>query len=162
MSVTHRRVVPHHLRGHSPSFIAPTGSCAPPPSSRGLRCPLPRVFAGCDESLLDDGGSRRYLCLSVPRCLDPYPGSVVGAPAPYFPTTIGLPPVLMGSASLVNPLSDFRTGGDFGAAVIHSCSGLEVCCHPGRSHRSTLQHWAAVAYTSEQNTGRYLPVRRIC
>src|SRR5712691_8609278 len=25
---------PHHLRGHYPSFNAPTGSCAPPPTSR--------------------------------------------------------------------------------------------------------------------------------
>src|SRR2546426_10680197 len=85
MGVTHRRVVPPHLRGHDPSCIAPMGSCAPPPSSRGLRCPLPRVLAGCDASLRDDGGSRRYLCLSVQRGLEPSPGSVVGAPAPSFP-----------------------------------------------------------------------------
>jgi hypothetical protein len=54
------------------------------------------------------------------------------------------------------------SGGDFGAAVIPLCSGLEVCCHPGRSYRSVNLHWAAVAFTSEQNTGRYLPVHRIC
>ena len=30
---------PHHLRGHYPSFLAPTGSCAPPTSSRGFRFP---------------------------------------------------------------------------------------------------------------------------
>ena len=29
--------VPHPLREHYPSFKAPTSSCAPPPSSRGLR-----------------------------------------------------------------------------------------------------------------------------
>ena len=28
-----------------------------------------------------------------------------------------------------------QSRGDVGAAVIRSCSGLEVCCHPGRSHR---------------------------
>jgi len=135
MGVTHHRVVPDHLRGHYPSFTAPTGSCVPPYASCGLGCPIPQVFAGCGEPLLVEGGSRRYLCVSVPRCLDPYPGGVVGAPTHYFPTTIGLPPVLMGSAPRANPFSDFRTGGDVGAAVIHSCSGLEVCCHPGRSHR---------------------------
>jgi hypothetical protein len=57
---------------------------------------MPRVLAGCGEPLLEDGGSRRYLCVSVPRCLDLYPGGVVGAHTHYFPTTIGLPPVLMG------------------------------------------------------------------
>ena len=71
---------------------------------------IPRVFAGCGESLLDDGGSRRYLCVSVPRCLDPYPGGVVGAHTHYFPTTIGLPPVPIRSALRNNPLSDFRAG----------------------------------------------------
>ena len=127
---------PHHLRGHYPSFIAPTGSCARPCPSPSLWSSLGLgVCAGCCEPLLRRGPSRRYLCVSVPRCLDPYPGGVVGAHTHYFPTTIGLPPVLMGSASRINPSSDFRTGGDVGAAVIHSCSGLEVCCHPGRSHR---------------------------
>src|SRR5262245_2412827 len=29
----------HHLRGHYPSFLAPTGSCAPPPFSRSFRLP---------------------------------------------------------------------------------------------------------------------------
>jgi len=30
----------HHLRGHYPSFNAPTGSCAPPPASRWLQLRL--------------------------------------------------------------------------------------------------------------------------
>ena len=74
------------LRAHAPHH--------PPRAAFGSL--IPRVLAGCGEPLLDDGGSRRYLCVSVPRCLDPYPGGVVGAPTHYFPTTIGLPPVLMG------------------------------------------------------------------
>ena len=71
---------------------------------------IPRVLAGCGEPLLEDGGSRRYLCVSVPRCLDLYPGGVLGACTHYFPTTIGLPPVPMGSAYRNNPPSDFRAG----------------------------------------------------
>ena len=71
---------------------------------------IQRVYAGCSEPLLDDGGSRRYLCVSVPRCLDLYPGGVLGALTHYFPTTIGLPPVPMGSAYRTNPPSDFRAG----------------------------------------------------
>jgi hypothetical protein len=54
------------------------------------------VCAGCDESLLRRGPSRRYLCVSVPRCLDPSPGGVLGAPPHCVPNTIGLPPVPMG------------------------------------------------------------------
>ena len=154
---------PSDLNGRYPTVLATTGSCARPRPSPSLWSSLGLgVCAGCCEPLLRRGPSRRYLCVSVPRCMDPYPGGVVGARTHCFPTTIGLPPVLMGSASRVNPFSDFRTGGAVGAAVIHACSGLEVCCHPGRSHRSTLQYWAAVAYTSEQHTGRYLPVHRIC
>jgi len=161
MGVTHHRVVPDHLRGHYPSFTAPTGSCVPPYASCGLGCPIPQVFAGCGEPLLVEGGSRRYLCVSVPRCLDPYPGGVVGAPTHYFPTTIGLPPVPMRSAHRNNPLSDFRAG------VI---SELQSFAHVQASRFAATQvaptavfaHGAAVAYTSEQHTGRYLPVHRIC
>ena len=141
------------LRAHAPDHVPPPAYG--PPSVWGS---VPVAANPCCDVALPDVISA---CLS----LDAWtltPGGAVGACTHYFPTTIGLPPVLMGSASRVNPFSDFRTGGDVGAAVIHSCSGLEVCCHPGRSHRSTLQHWAAVAYTSERNTGRYLPVHRIC
>ncbi len=49
--------------GCYPAFIAHTGSCARPPSSRRLRLSLfLRVLAGCYEPLLHDGPSRRYLC----------------------------------------------------------------------------------------------------
>ena len=127
---------PSDLNGRYPTVLATTGSCARPRPSPSLWSSLGLgVCAGCCEPLLRRGPSRRYLCVSVPRCMDPYPGGVVGARTHCFPTTIGLPPVLMGSASRVNPFSDFRTGGDVGAAGIRSCSGLEVCCHPGRSHR---------------------------
>ena len=88
------------LRAHAPHH--------PPRAAFGSL--IPRVLAGCSEPLLDDGGSRRYLCVSVPRCLDPYPGGVMGACTHYFPTTIGLPPVPMRSAPRNNPLGDFRAG----------------------------------------------------
>ena len=52
-----------HIRRHYPSFIAPTGSCARPNPSRRLWFDLIRqVFAGCRQSLLEDGPSRHYLC----------------------------------------------------------------------------------------------------
>ena len=54
---------------------------------------VPRVFAGCCESLLEVGPSRRYLCKSFSTCLDPYPGCSCGAHARYFPQNYGLPGV---------------------------------------------------------------------
>jgi hypothetical protein len=52
---------------------------------------VPRVFAGCDESLLEVGPSRRYLCESFSTCLDPYPGCLCGAFTRFFPQNFGLP-----------------------------------------------------------------------
>ena len=104
---------------------------------------------------------RRYLCVSVPRCLDLYPGGVVGACTHDFPTPIGLPPVPMRSAPRNNPLGDFRAG---------VMSELQSFAHVQASRFAATQvaptavfaHGAAVAFTSEQNTGRYLPMHRIC
>ena len=65
----------HHVSGHSPTFIALTGSCASPQPSRCLGGILGQwVCAGCCQPLLGEGPSRRSLCASVPACLDPYPG----------------------------------------------------------------------------------------
>ncbi len=85
----------------------------------------------------------------------------MGARTPYFPTTIGLPPVPMRSAHRDNLLSDFRAG------VI---SELQSFAHVQASRFAATQvaptavetHEAAVAFPSEQNTGCYLPVHRIC
>src|SRR5215813_3835986 len=163
LGVTHRRVVPAPPQRALPLLPRSYGLMRPTTLLAQLSAPLyiPRVFAGCGEPLLEDGGSRRYLCVSVPRCLDLYPGGVVGACTHYFPTTIGLPPVPMRSAHRNNPLSDF------GAGVI---SELQSFAHvqasrfaaPQVAPTAVFAHGAAVALTSEQNTGRYRPVHRIC
>ncbi len=81
-----RRDVSRHIGGHYPSFIAHTGSCARPKPSRCLRLSLlQRVFAGCRQSLLGDGPSRRYLRASFSACLDLCPGASLGAPTRFFP-----------------------------------------------------------------------------
>jgi len=59
---------------------------------------VPRVYAGCCESLLEEGPSRRYLCKSFSTCLDPYPICSCGTHARYFPQNYGLPGVLNRSA----------------------------------------------------------------
>lgn len=53
----------HLLRGRYPSVIAPTGSCATPVglSPASAFSLVRRVLAGCTQSLLPTGASRRYL-----------------------------------------------------------------------------------------------------
>lgn len=120
----------------------------------------PRVFAGGHEPLLAEGASRRYLCVSVPRCLDPYPGGVVGARAHYFPTTIGLPQVPMGRLTATIHSATSERGGVRSRS--HSFMFRPRGLLPPRSLPPQGQpHRAAVAFTSQQNTGRYLPVHRI-
>ncbi len=94
-----RRGVSHPVRGHYPSFTAHTGSCARPNPSRRLRSSLGRrVFAGCRQSLLGGGPSRRYLRESFSACLNPYPGASPGAHTRFFPGNIGLHRLKTGSA----------------------------------------------------------------
>ena len=119
-----RHDVTHHVSGHYPTFIAPTGSCASPPPSPCLGATLGhQVFAGCCQPLLGGGLSRRYLCTSFPACVDLYPGGSCGAHTRFFPHDSGLPLVRTGSALHYVPYSDFRTARFFGAAVMRSCSG---------------------------------------
>jgi hypothetical protein len=120
-----------------------------------------RVIAGCDASLRQEGGSRRSLCVSFPRCLDPYPGGVSSAPPHDFPNTIGLPPVPLRSAHRKAPLGDCRAGvisalQSFADVQASRCAATQV------APTAVSTHEAAVAFPSEQNPGRYLPVHRIC
>ncbi len=73
-----RRNISCHIRRHYPSFIAHTGSCARPNSSRRLRLfRFQRVFAGRHQSLLGDGLSRHYLCNPCVGAWTPTPRSVL-------------------------------------------------------------------------------------
>jgi hypothetical protein len=122
----------HRVGGRYPSFLAPTDSCARPSSSHLLDSRLVWwVFAGCHQSLLDAGPSRRCLCLSFLGCLAPYPGVSPGAFARFFPEDSGLPPSLTGSAlpHLTRTATSVRET-FFGAAGIPLCSGLQVCSPP--------------------------------
>ena len=152
------------IRGCYPSFLAPTGSCARPSSSHLLGFRLVRwVFAGCRQSLLDGGPSRRYLRMSLLGCLAPYPGVSPGAFARFFPEDSGLPPPLTGSA--------FSQPTRAATSARHFFSGLQTFLyvqaskfarHPGRSNRYDRRRMAAVAFTSEPRIVRCLPIRRIC
>ena len=159
-----RRGVSHPVRGLYPSFVAPTSSCARPNSSQWLRLALfHRVFAGCCQSLLQDGPSRRYLRKSFPRCLVPYPGASPGALTRYFPGNIGLRQLGNSSATRHTPYGDFSTVLISGLQTFLHVQASGFAHHPGRSYRrASSRLGAAVAYTSEHLTVCYLPVPRIC
>ncbi len=134
--------------------------------------PWPRwwVFAGCCQSLLGDGPSRRYLCESFPGCLDMYRGGLVRCFCPFLPSR--LRPSTQRPKSVGNhksPLSDFRAEFLFTAFVIpyvpfdiaqdRQASGFDS--HPGRSYRKEFPPWAAMTFTSGHTMVCYLPMFRI-
>lgn len=57
-----------------------------------------KVFAGCCQTLLEVGPSRRYLYKSFSACKDPYPGCSYGAFTRFFPQDNGLPGAMSRSA----------------------------------------------------------------
>jgi hypothetical protein len=102
------------IRGRYPSFFALTDSCARPSSSCLLGSRLVwQVFAGCRQSLLDGGPSRRYLCKSFLGCLAPYLGVSSGASARFFPEDFGLPHAMTGSAFSHLPVQRLQHGAIF-------------------------------------------------
>ena len=104
----------HLLRGRYPSVIAPTGSCATPVglSPASAFSLVRRVFAGCTQSLLPTGASRRYLRESFLGCWIPCPGGTPCALTCFFHGIIGLPHGKIGSAFRVCPANyDFSQGG---------------------------------------------------
>ncbi len=127
-----------HLRGHYPSFIAPTGPCARPASSQRLGSPLVRsVFAGCCEPLLVAGPSRHYLCHLCKGARTPTPSCSPAALAHFFTGDGGLTPEETRSAHETIPAKRLPQGGNI--------SGLQSFVHlrapslarpPDRTHRS--------------------------
>ncbi len=73
----------------------------------------------------------------------------------------GLPYGITGRLTHKNPLSNFRAGKLYEAAVISLCFGLQVCL-PSRLLPPLRCRRAAMAFTFEQNVCRYLHTHRIC
>ena len=102
--------VPHHMGGHYPSFIAHTGSCVRPKPSRRLRLSLlRRVFAGCRQSLLGVGLSRRYLRNPCVGAWTPTPQCPLGASTRFFPKDLGLTSDDRGSAHWMSGISRLQS-----------------------------------------------------
>lgn len=103
------RMTPGHVRERYLSFVAPTGSCARPSPSRCLRIFLvQRVLAGCCQSLLGKGPSRRYLCNPCPGAWTHTPGRLSGASIRFFPESSSLATSLQSSARPALIASNFR------------------------------------------------------
>jgi hypothetical protein len=60
------------------------------------------------------------------------------------------------------PLSDFRAGVISGLQSFADVQASRFAATQVAPTAGFFSPWAAVAFTSEQNTGRYLPVHRIC
>lgn len=76
------------------------------------------VFAGCCQSLLEDGRSRRYLYNLCMVVWTPTPLRLLGAHTRFFPKSIGLAIRGSGSARKISPPCNFYGGRCFEAAVI--------------------------------------------
>jgi hypothetical protein len=128
--------VPHHIRGHYPSVIAPTGSCVRPDPSRQLWINLlRRVLAGCRQSLLGDGPSRRYLCNPYPGAWTPTPWCPAGAHARYFPADDGLTAGLRRSAHQSPLQCNFNRAFLSGLQSVRDVQAPALARPPGCTHR---------------------------
>ena len=110
--------------------------------------PIRWILAGCSESLLEVGPSRRYLCGSFPGCLDPYSGSLQGANSHYFPWSFGLPRNASGSAVLRPSAKPIHDGNNI--SKLQSFTNVQAsrfAHHPVGSH--TGQVWSSNLLTKE-------------
>ena len=106
-----RRGIQYHVREHYPPFIALTGSCVRPNSSCHLDFTLEQqVFAGCCESLLEDGLSRHYLCNPCVGAWTLTPRRPFSALARFFLKGNGLTLVVRSSARQICPYNATSTG----------------------------------------------------
>ena len=90
---------------------------------------IQKVFAGCCQSLLGVGLSRRYLYETFPTCLDPYPGRILRCIFPISSLKTSVSPTLAPGRlpQLISVQNGFKYGACFEAAVIPLCLSSQVC-----------------------------------
>jgi hypothetical protein len=153
-----------HLRGHYPSFITPTGSCAGPRPSHLPRFPsvgrsLQVVASPCWAMALPG-------VISENLSLDAWTYTPVVSLV-HIPVTSQRASAFAASGrarhSTYDPYSDFCTGDLTGLQSVLNVQASRFACHPDRSYRRASRRLgAAMAFTSEHLTVCYLPVPRIC
>ena len=126
----------HHVRGHYPSFIAHSGSCARPKPSHLLQPLLGQwVFAGCRKPQLGDGPSRHYLCNPYVGAWTPTPQCPSSALARFFPEGNDLTSNVTGSAHQNTPCNAASTGFCFsGLQSFHYVQAPTLARPPGCTH----------------------------
>ena len=134
---------------------------------------IPVVFAGCCQSLLGDGPSRRCLCVRVPACLDLSPGSPGRCMRPFLPVRHRpSPPPDSGSAtaefrskqlpadavSRTSSFVLFRPAGLL--ATLTAPTGATLCPHGGCGFYIRAEHESLPSRAPDMLTGRtgQLPV----
>jgi len=88
---------------------------------------IQQVFAGCCQSLLGVGLSRRYLCNPCLGAWTLTPGCLSGAFVRFFPENYSLTTVAPSSAHPTIVTMPLQRRPLFEAAVIPLCSGSQVC-----------------------------------
>ena len=110
------------------SLLRTRAPVLPPPSAYG-HCLGQRVLAGRCQPRLAVAPSRRYSANLSLRAWTPTPAApVVLLPVSSHQTTAS--PALGPGRRLATPIQQLQYGRDFGAAVIRSCSGPQVCSPP--------------------------------
>ena len=150
--------IQHHIRGHYPSFIAHTGSCVRPNPSHRLWINLLRwVFAGCRQSLLGDGPSRRYLCNPYEGAWTPTPWCSAGAHAHFFPADDGLTQGLRRSAHQWPLRCNFNRAYLSRLQSVRYVQAPSFARPPGCTHRCGFTPQGGRAVYTTQNSVGYLP-----
>jgi len=158
----------HHLEGRYPCFLALTGSCVRPNSSARTSCSA-LISSGLCRLLPAPAGRRPFPTLSL-RVFPQVPGSLsrwsCAVLLPVSSRTLSAFPKMQQQVGSPHRSAQRLPGGGCFRDSHHSLrSGPRVCLPP----RSLPPLWlklsasrAAVAFTSEQNTCRYLHAHRIC
>src|SRR5258707_8544318 len=123
-----------------------------------------RVLAGCTQSLLPPGASRRYLRESFLGCWIPYPGGTPCALTCFFHDVIGLPQGKNGSASRVFcPTNyDFSQVRVSRMQIFLDVPASKFALPPDRSYRCEYCCRAAGDFTSGPIVLCCLHTHRIC
>jgi hypothetical protein len=125
-----RREVSPHVSRHYPAFIATTSSCATPNPSHRLGITFgQRVFAGRCQPRLGVGASRRCSANLSLRAWTPTPAALV-VPSPVSSHKTSAFPTLGPGRRFAISIQQLPYGLVFEAAVIHSCSGPQICSPP--------------------------------
>ena len=140
------------LRTHAPILHPPRASVVPS-NTRSLQV----AVSPCWEENLPDVTLRIF-----PYVLGPLPRPLLRCMYPLLPARQRPSPREDKVGAAPCSVQRLQHGASFGAAVIHACSGPQVCSPPRSLLPIRLNRMAAVTCKSGPLVVRYLPTPRIC